>query len=181
MQLIRTRSSRQVVLPVDGLPCSLEVELALRPVDLRLQLSHWALFLSILSPTSKTHSSLLSNIVSDWLCSHYKNSVDRKLAVSYVKEIIPESAVAAYLDPKAPQSSGCPLTSPRMKCYPYMVCSPVFRINIVLKKSHFQVQEALEQKLLLDGTKIPPSAFSIAPAIASGEFTLPPTYIIHGT
>ncbi|UOH81885.1 hypothetical protein LQV05_004566 [Cryptococcus neoformans] len=83
--------------------------------------------------------------------------------VSYVKEIIPEWAVAAYLDPKAPQSSGCPLTSPRMKCYPYMV------------------QEALEQKLLLDGTKIPPSAFSIAPAIASGKFTLPPTYIIHGT
>lgn len=68
-----------------------------------------------------------------------------------------------------------------MKCYPYMVCSLVFCIKIVLKKSHFQVQEALEQKLLLDGTKIPPSAFSIAPAIVSGKFTLPPTYIIHGT
>lgn len=49
------------------------------------------------------------------------------------------------------------------------------------KEKPLQVQEALEQELLLDGTKIPPCAFSIAPGIVSGKFTLPPTYIIHGT
>lgn len=123
MRLIRTRSSYQVVLLVDGLLCSSGVGLASKPVVLRLPPSHSALCLSILSPTSKTHSSLPSNIVSWWLCCHCKSSVNRKLAVSYIKEMIPKSAVAAYLDPKTPQSSGCPLTSPRMKCYPYMVCS----------------------------------------------------------
>lgn len=48
-------------------------------------------------------------------------------------------------------------------------------------QTRMPAQEALEQKLLLDGTEISPSAFSIAPSIASGKFTLPPTYIIHGT
>lgn len=35
--------------------------------------------------------------------------------------------------------------------------------------------------LLLEGTGIDSKAFSIAPAIASGEFTAPPTYVVHGT
>lgn len=45
----------------------------------------------------------------------------KQYPVSYVKEMIPESAVAPFLDPNAPQSSECALTSPRMKMYPYMV------------------------------------------------------------
>ncbi|GFZ47069.1 hypothetical protein JCM24511_04811 [Saitozyma sp. JCM 24511] len=87
----------------------------------------------------------------------------RQHPVSYIKRIIDHAEVAPYLDPKAPQSSWSALDSPRSKCYPYMV------------------QESLEQELLLDGTGIPPEAFSIAPAIASGQFSLPPSYFVHGT
>jgi dipeptidyl aminopeptidase/acylaminoacyl peptidase len=32
----------------------------------------------------------------------------------------------------------------------------------------------------LGNTNIPGSAFSVAPAIKTGKFTVPPTYIIHG-
>ncbi|RSH78697.1 uncharacterized protein EHS24_002426 [Apiotrichum porosum] len=87
----------------------------------------------------------------------------KQYPVSYVKQMIPESAVAPFLDPNAPQSSECALTSPRMKMYPYMV------------------QEAIEQQLLLEGTSIPASAFSIAPAVAAGQCSMPPMYIVHGT
>lgn len=55
------------------------------------------------------------------------------------------------------------MTSPRMKMYPYMV------------------QEAIEQELLLDGTGIPASAFSIAPALKADTATAPPMYFVHGT
>lgn len=37
------------------------------------------------------------------------------------------------------------------------------------------------EDLLLTGTNIPASAFSVAAALESGGFTVPPTYIVHGT
>lgn len=40
---------------------------------------------------------------------------------------------------------------------------------------------AILADLLLNGTGIPPESFSIAPALLSGEFTAPPTYVVHGT
>lgn len=40
-------------------------------------------------------------------------------------------------------------------------------------QTRMPAQEALEQKLLLDGTDISPSAFSIAPSIASGKLLYP--------
>lgn len=41
---------------------------------------------------------------------------------------------------------------------------------------------AILTKLLLEGIDIPPTAFSVAPAIREGRYTsLPPTYITHGT
>jgi hypothetical protein len=99
-------------------------------------------------------------------------------AVSYIKRIIDHAEVAPYLDPKAPQSSWSALDSPRSKCYPYMVGAPTPPGSIADTP---QVQESLEQELLLDCTGIPPEAFSIAPAIASGQFSLPPSYFVHGT
>ncbi|KAJ7924932.1 Alpha/Beta hydrolase protein [Mycena leptocephala] len=45
---------------------------------------------------------------------------------------------------------------------------------------HYMVQEGILGSLLLDNTGIPGSAFSVAPAIKTGKFTVPPTYIIHG-
>lgn len=99
-------------------------------------------------------------------------------AVSYIKRIIDRSEVAPYLDPKAPQSSWSALDSPRSKCYPYMVSTPTPTADITDNR---QVQESLEQELLLDGTGISPEVFSIAPAIAAGKFSLPPSYFVHGT
>lgn len=40
---------------------------------------------------------------------------------------------------------------------------------------------AILQQLLLDGTGIPPSAFGIAPNIRSGDYSVPATYLVHGT
>lgn len=76
---------------------------------------------------------------------------------------VDEAAVLPFLDPKAPQVSFSLPDSPRSQMY------------------HYMVQEAIEQKLLLDGEGISPASFRIAPAIGSGKFTLPPTYLIHGT
>lgn len=62
----------------------------------------------------------------------------------------------------------------------YKLCLLVSADYRLAPQTRMPVQEALEQKLLHDGTEISPSAFSIAPSIASGKFTLLPTYIIHG-
>ncbi|KAK1921094.1 Alpha/Beta hydrolase protein [Papiliotrema laurentii] len=83
--------------------------------------------------------------------------------VSYFKRVIDPSEVAEYLDPNAPPTSESMLDSPRSKCYPFMV------------------QEAIEEKLLLEGTGLSAEVFSIAPNIASGKFALPPAYFVHGT
>lgn len=32
----------------------------------------------------------------------------------------------------------------------------------------------------MDGTGIPASAFAVGPALRTGKFTVPPTYVIHG-
>lgn len=37
------------------------------------------------------------------------------------------------------------------------------------------------ESLLLDGTNIPASAFGVAPALKTGKFAVPPTYVIHGS
>lgn len=55
------------------------------------------------------------------------------------------------------------MSSTRMKMYPYMV------------------QEAIEEELLLEGTRVPAKAFNIAEGIASGKFTPTPLYFVHGT
>ncbi len=38
----------------------------------------------------------------------------------------------------------------------------------------------IETELLLGGTGIPPETYSVALALKSGKYTLPPTYIVHG-
>ncbi|WWD22227.1 hypothetical protein CI109_106718 [Kwoniella shandongensis] len=83
--------------------------------------------------------------------------------VSYFPRVIDRSELEAYLDPKAPPTSYSTLDSTRSIFY------------------HYMVQEGILQDLLLDETGIEPNEFSIAPAIASGKATVPPTYIIHGT
>ncbi|KAK8845290.1 hypothetical protein IAR55_006003 [Kwoniella newhampshirensis] len=83
--------------------------------------------------------------------------------VSYFPRIIDRSELEAYLDPRAAPTSFSTLDSPRSVFY------------------HYMVQEGILQDLLLEGTGIDPKEFSIAPAIASGKATVPPTYITHGS
>ncbi|WWC96574.1 hypothetical protein V866_003442 [Kwoniella sp. B9012] len=95
------------------------------------------------------------------ICAPFFNT--KQSPVSYFGRMIEHSEVTEYMNPSAPATSESALESTRSKCYPYMV------------------QEAIEAKLLLEGTGIPPEAFSIASAIASGEAKLPPMFIVHGT
>jgi acetyl esterase/lipase len=83
--------------------------------------------------------------------------------VSYMEEVIPEERVAAYLDSAAEKTCFSAIDSPRSIFY------------------HYMVQEGILSSLLLEGTGIPPSAFSVAPALEIQTSGVPPTYIIHGT
>ncbi|KAF5350312.1 hypothetical protein D9758_012793 [Tetrapyrgos nigripes] len=51
---------------------------------------------------------------------------------------------------------------------------------------HYMVQEAIEAELLLGNTRIPETAYSVAPSLKRllkepGIYNLPPTFIVHGT
>ncbi|KAF7306155.1 Polyketide synthase [Mycena chlorophos] len=82
--------------------------------------------------------------------------------VSYLPRVIPESELAPFLDPDAPKTCFAALDAPRSIFY------------------HFMVQEALLEKLLLEGTGVPASAFAVAPQLkALGKFDTP-VYQVHG-
>lgn len=126
--------------------------------------------------------------------------------VSYFPRVIEREEMEEYLDPEKPQASMSKLESTRSNFYHYMVhVSLVFRhFPVVLTKmsisgsrvrasrdSGLRGEDGADRpsrfcrgilsSLLLDGTGISPKAFSIAPAIVSGEFTAAPTFIVHGT
>ncbi|KAJ7446181.1 Alpha/Beta hydrolase protein [Mycena galericulata] len=82
--------------------------------------------------------------------------------VSYMPRIVPEAEVAAFLNPAAEKISFSAVDSKRSVFY------------------HYMVQEGILESLLLDGTGIPASAFGVAPALKTGKFVVPPTYVIHG-
>jgi len=82
--------------------------------------------------------------------------------VSYFPRVIPDEEVASFLDPASSKVAFSAADSDRAVFY------------------HYMVQEGILEKLLLEGTDIPASAFAVAPAIQTGKFAVPPTYMIHG-
>ncbi|KAF9074724.1 Alpha/Beta hydrolase protein [Rhodocollybia butyracea] len=89
--------------------------------------------------------------------------------VSYLDRVIAKEEVHPFLNPEDPGShvAFVPLDSPRSTFYDYMV------------------QEALLENLLLSGTNVPPTAFSVARFLEALPqenklSPVPPTYIVHG-
>ncbi|KAJ3737232.1 Alpha/Beta hydrolase protein [Lentinula guzmanii] len=84
--------------------------------------------------------------------------------VKYMDRVIAREEVQPFLNPDEPTSriASSALDSPRAIFYSFMV------------------QEALLADLLLSGTEIPPSAFSIAGSLKTRKLDCPPTYIVHG-
>ncbi|KAF9448536.1 alpha/beta-hydrolase [Macrolepiota fuliginosa MF-IS2] len=82
--------------------------------------------------------------------------------VSYIGRIIEHSEMTTFADPNSEKTSWAERTGKRSFFYPYML------------------QEAILQKLLLEGTGIEPVKYSIAQNIRTGNFKTPPTYIITG-
>ncbi|GAA6007141.1 hypothetical protein JCM10207_001523 [Rhodosporidiobolus poonsookiae] len=90
--------------------------------------------------------------------------VTKQHPVSYAKRVFTESEMAEYLDPNSAKTTFVPPGSTRSEFYTYMV------------------QEGILANLLLDGTGLDPSAFSIARSILSGAVDpVPPIYIVHGS
>ncbi|KAL0568657.1 hypothetical protein V5O48_013320 [Marasmius crinis-equi] len=90
--------------------------------------------------------------------------------VSYMDKVVTREQVEPFINPddKSSRISNSALTDRRGIFYSYMV------------------QEAILPQLLLDGTDIPLTAFSVAPAIDSlkdtpNKYPVPPTFIVHGT
>ncbi|KAJ7680446.1 Alpha/Beta hydrolase protein [Mycena polygramma] len=86
----------------------------------------------------------------------------KQYPVSYMGRTIALEEVEPFLDPKADKVAFSASDSPRAVFY------------------HYMVQEAILESLLLGGTNIPASNFAIAPALRTGKFAMPPTYVIHG-
>ncbi|KAF8210395.1 Alpha/Beta hydrolase protein [Mycena galopus ATCC 62051] len=82
--------------------------------------------------------------------------------VSYMPRVILDEEVAPFIDPAADAVGSSAPESKRSIFY------------------HYMVQEALLESLLLDGTGVSALAVGVAPALKTGKFTVPPTYIIHG-
>ncbi|KAE9402605.1 alpha/beta-hydrolase [Gymnopus androsaceus JB14] len=85
--------------------------------------------------------------------------------LSYMNRVIAKEEVEPFIDPADAGShvAFSSLDSPRSMFY------------------HYMLQEAILADLLLSGTNIPPSAFSVAKALASPNRSIvPPTYITHG-
>ncbi|KAL0960406.1 hypothetical protein HGRIS_005446 [Hohenbuehelia grisea] len=84
--------------------------------------------------------------------------------VGYLERVLDKAELVCYLDPAAEKTAFSALDSPRRLFY------------------HYMVQEGLLQDLLLTGTSIEPSSFTVANFISSQvSGQPPPTYIIHGT
>lgn len=79
--------------------------------------------------------------------------------------IIEKEELTEYLDATKPMVDSCPLGCPRCKFY------------------HYMIQEGILEDLLLEGTGINPTEFSVAPAIKDGKAPHPdvPTFVVHGT
>ncbi len=98
--------------------------------------------------------------------------------VSYRSDIISHEEMAAYMDPDQPKVAFASFHSTRNIFYHY-VCDFVNPRNSVQVSLLFQmVQEGILTSLLLEGTGVSPSSFSIATSL---EECPPPTYIVHGT
>jgi len=85
--------------------------------------------------------------------------------VSYMDRVIKTEELTDYLDASKPMVDSCPLGCPRCKFY------------------HYMIQEGILEDLLLEGTGINPTEFSVAPAIKSGKapHANVPTFVVHGT
>ncbi|GAA5961676.1 hypothetical protein JCM3765_000471 [Sporobolomyces pararoseus] len=85
--------------------------------------------------------------------------------VSYYDRVLSEEEMKVHLDPKADEISGNPDDPDRNKMYTWMI------------------QEACLENLLLDGTGVDPSSYTVAKAIEQGKTVdpLPPIYLVHGT
>ncbi|KAK0463106.1 Alpha/Beta hydrolase protein [Desarmillaria tabescens] len=86
----------------------------------------------------------------------------KQYPVSYFKRVIDKEELGSFLDHKGEIMTSSALDSPRNAFY------------------HYMIQEGILADLLLAGESIKPSAYSIAATLKSGEFALPPTYIVHG-
>ncbi|KAJ4470285.1 Alpha/Beta hydrolase protein [Lentinula lateritia] len=88
--------------------------------------------------------------------------------VKYMDRVVAYEEVQPFLNPNDPESriASSALDSPRAIFYSYMV------------------QEALLADLLLSGTNIPPTTFSVARYLkalsSANKISVPPTYIVHG-
>jgi acetyl esterase/lipase len=113
--------------------------------------------------------------------------------VSYMPRVIPDAEVAPFLDPTADKLAFTALDSKRAVFYHYMVGSlftdAPLRPNTFSRCRSMSILNSVDfsnlyrgilEKLLLDGTGIPGSAFAVAPALKTGKFELPPTYVVHG-
>ncbi|KAK4057886.1 hypothetical protein OIO90_001105 [Microbotryomycetes sp. JL221] len=98
--------------------------------------------------------------ISDLLDPFWTNKQDK---ASYFPRRIEANELEQYLNPNSTVTASCETTSPRTLFY------------------HYMIQEGILADLLLKDTGLDPSLFSIAPAIASGKHSAPPTYIVHGT
>ena len=106
--------------------------------------------------------------------------------------IVKEEELTEYLDASKPVSAFSMLDSPRSMFYHYMIqeCALCLRFS-PLSAEYPQLSvlvcpcddRALLEGLLLDGTGIDPSAYSVAPAIKNGTAPHPdvPTFVVHGT
>lgn len=83
--------------------------------------------------------------------------------VSYRDAVIKPDEVVPFINPSDIKVASSALDSKRSIFY------------------HYMIQEAILGSLLLDGTGIPESAFSVAAQLRSGAFTAPPSYITHGS
>jgi hypothetical protein len=83
-----------------------------------------------------------------------------------------------FVDPNAPVIAAPSVESRRSILYHYMVQEYVIPVCSPIKLKYCR---GILPALLLDGTNIPASAFGIAQALKSGNFTAPPTYVVHGT
>ncbi|KAF7306156.1 hypothetical protein HMN09_00770900 [Mycena chlorophos] len=80
----------------------------------------------------------------------------------FLQRVIPESEVAVFLDPAAPQSCYVPNDVPRGMLFFYAV------------------QEGILEKLVLEGTDIPAPAVAIGPQLKALNKLEVPIYLVHG-
>ncbi|KAK4055563.1 hypothetical protein OIV83_000109 [Microbotryomycetes sp. JL201] len=99
--------------------------------------------------------------ISDLLDPFWTN---KQTKASYFPRRVEANELEQYLNPESTVVGFSEATSPRSNFY------------------HYMIQEGILAHLLLDGTGIDPSVFSVAQAIKTKQVeNPPPTYLVHGT